>query len=296
MKKILPILRLLRPEQWLKNGFVLAPLFFSGGALNRDALIAALGAFAAFCFLASAVYVFNDIHDLDADREHAKKKTRPLPSGQVSVGLAWALVPVLAGLAGAIAMATGLPVMFYAAGGIYAGVNIAYTLGLKHVALVELVLVASGFVIRLIAGAIAANVVLSPWIILMTGTLALLLVTGKRRADVAQAADPKTKRRALADYSTTFLDQLITMLSAVTLVAYVLYCVSDHGVGRYGNLILLTAVFVVLGVMRYLQIVLVQGGGDSPTTLAVRDPVMAGTFVLWLVTFGALIYGEALLP
>ena len=286
------LVKLLRPEQWLKNAFVLAPLFFGGMAASRDSAIAAAAAAAAFALLSSAIYVFNDIHDLDADRHHARKKSRPLPSGQVSVAIAWAMAPVLLGTAAGIAWAAQLPPLFFAAGGIYAAINILYTLWLKHVALVELVLVASGFVLRLVAGAAATGIALSPWIILMTGTLALLLVTGKRRADVAQDSDPRKKRKALARYSTSFLDQLLTMLSAVTLIAYVLYCVSDHGVGRYGNFILLTAVFVVLGVMRYLQIVIVQGGGESPTTLAVRDPVMAATLVLWLITFGALIYGQ----
>lgn len=290
MTRLRAAILLLRPAQWLKNGFVLAPLFFGGKASEGEALAAALAAFASFCLLSSAVYVFNDIHDMEADKAHARKKSRPLPAGRVSQGFAWALVPVLLALSAGAALAGRLPMEFFAAAGIYAAINLAYTLGLKHLALVELVLVSSGFVVRLIAGAAATGIALSPWIILMTGTLALLLVTGKRRADVAQNSDPKGGRRALAEYSLSFLDQLITMLAGVTLVAYVLYCVSDRGVGRYGNWVLLSAVFVVLGIMRYLQIVLFEGRGEQPTTLAVRDPVMAGTLVLWLVTFGALIY------
>lgn len=284
------VLRLLRPAQWAKNVFVLAPLFFSGQMMGADAAAHAFIATAVFCLVSSAIYVFNDLCDIDADREHEKKRTRPLASGAVSVGMGRALVFLLLAASGAILFAWEPPRLFSAIIAVYLAANAGYSLGLKQVALVELMLVSSGYVLRLIAGGIAIASPISGWIIVCTGLLALMLTIAKRRGDLAQNNDPHGRRASLAAYTIPFLDHLMSMLAGATVVAYVLFTIGGYAQERFGELVPFTAVFVVLGVFRFMQIVIVEGGGDSPTDLVLRDNFMRLTLVGWSAAFFFLLY------
>jgi 4-hydroxybenzoate polyprenyltransferase len=189
------ILELLRVRQWAKNVFVLAPLFFSSELLNPVALRRGTSAFIIFCLLSSAIYIFNDWCDLEADKNHAKKSSRPLPSGILPVPVAFAVMVALLFSAALGAYTAGLPRSFVAISAIYLVINVGYSVGLKHLPILELFLVASGYVIRLIGGATAAEIILSPWIIVATGMLALLMTTGKRHGDIAQENDLLQQRR-----------------------------------------------------------------------------------------------------
>ena len=280
---------LMRPEQWVKNGFVLAPLFFSGqmnGPLVTQSLLGAL----AFCLLSSAVYVFNDLCDLEDDKHHLKKRHRPLPSGRISMSAAIGLAVILFVASAAVVFAAGLPTRLYLVGVVYAGVNISYSLGLKHVPVLELFMVSSGYILRLVAGGIIDGEALSPWIIVCTGLVSLMLAVGKRRGDVANDMDIAGRRRSLKHYTVAYLDQLTTLLAGTTFVTYLLFCISDYGMMRFGAYVTVTAVFVLFGIFRFLQIVLVQNGGESPTDMVLRDAPLRMSILLWLIAFFVIIY------
>jgi decaprenyl-phosphate phosphoribosyltransferase len=280
---------LMRPSQWVKNGFVLAPLFFSG-KLNPSLIVDCLFGALAFCLLSSAVYIFNDLCDLESDRLHVKKRLRPLPSGRISVGAAVALGAALCIASVAVVAATGLPPRLCLVGAIYVGINLAYSLGLKHVAVLELFMVSSGYILRLLAGGIIDGEALSPWILVCTGLVSLMLAVGKRRGDVANEMDATGRRGSLKHYTVPYLDQLTTLLAGTTFVTYLLFCISDYGMARFGTDVSITAVFVLFGIFRFLQIVSVQNGGDSPTDIVLRDSPLRLTIALWLATFFVIIY------
>jgi decaprenyl-phosphate phosphoribosyltransferase len=284
------ILRLMRVQQWIKNGFVLVPLFFGNHMFDPARAVRAVAATLAFCLLSSAVYVLNDLCDLEHDRQHAKKRTRPLASGQVSKAVALCLiVAMLAGFAAVVAGAR-LPVRFLLVCGVYISINLAYSLGLKHVALLELFLVSSGYILRLVAGATVIDEQLTNWLLGCTGLVSLMLTVGKRRGDMTAGHDADRRRRSLGQYSVAYLDQLLTILAATTVVAYLMFCISDYAVQRFSNDVTWTAVLVVLGVFRYLQVVNVYGGGDAPTTLIIRDVPLLAIIALWCVSFYVIIY------
>lgn len=284
------VLDLIRIRQWVKNGFVLAPLFFGANLFHRLAVIHAMTALLTFCLVSSAVYVFNDWRDMDADRQHAVKKNRPLPSGRISVPAALAvMMSLLAGAAVVIWMAH-LPQSFALIILLYLAINLGYSLGLKHITVIELLLVSSGFVLRLLAGGVALSVVLSPWIVIATATIALLLATGKRRGDIVRGNDAGQARKSLSGYTVAYLDNVLAALVGATLVVYLLFCVSDYAVGRYGSNVLLTAIPVAAGLMRYLQLLVVFNDGDSPSDLVMRDKGLVSAVLIFIAIFGGLIY------
>ena len=280
---------LMRPEQWIKNGFVLVPLFFSGQMsvpLVGQAFAGAIG----FSLLSSAVYIFNDLRDIEADRLHLKKRNRPLPSGRITPAAAMVLGIALVLASTAVTILAGLPPQLFLIYGAYAAINIVYSLGVKHVAVLELFFVASGYVLRLLAGSIIDGEPLSPWIVACTGLVSLMLVVGKRRADIANALDETVRRRSLAHYSVAYLDQLTTLLAGATTVTYLLFCISDYAMQRFGTDVSITAVFVLFGIFRFLQIVAVQSGGESPTDMVLRDAPIRAAIILWLLSFFVIIY------
>jgi 4-hydroxybenzoate polyprenyltransferase len=281
---------LLRVRQWVKNGFVLAPLFFGAQFANPTAVSRAAIAVVIFCLISSAVYIFNDWCDIELDRYHVKKAQRPLPSGRVTVPLALAIMAALIITAVVILYFTRLPKAFAETVAIYVAINILYSLGLKHVSIVELFLVASGFVIRLIGGAYAIQIWISPWIIIATGMLSLLVAAGKRRGDIAQENDESRKRKSLADYNIAFLDSMLAAMTGGTIVVYLLFCVSDYAVGRFGEGVIITSIPVALGLLRYLQLIIVQGHGESPTDLVLGDSGMLAILAAFGVAFAILIY------
>jgi decaprenyl-phosphate phosphoribosyltransferase len=215
-----------------------------------------------------------------------------LPSKRVSERAALTIMVVL--LVASVALATfgRLPTQFLAILLIYATINLTYSVGLKQVSLIELFLVSSGFLLRLLAGGFAVAIELSPWIIVTTGVIALLLTVGKRRGDIARDNDAQMKRRSLVGYNLAYLDALLAALTGTTLVVYVLFCVSDYATERYGPNVLITAIPVAIGLMRYLQLLIVYGDGDAPTDLLLNDKGLISTVMVFMAIFGGLIYAR----
>lgn len=288
-----PWLRLLRPHHWVKNGFVLVPLFFSGQALDGAALVQAGLAFVSFCLLASAGYVFNDLRDRRADALNPRTRDRPLASGAVGARgagfLAGSLAMAGAGLALALGPAVALPALGYMA------VSAAYTRWLRDHAILDVLTLSAGFVLRVMAGAGAVAVAPSSWILIMTGLLSLFLALGKRRDDIHQGLGAD-HRRSLAGYNAAFLDNAVAVTLGALLVAYLVYTTDKdvmriHGTGR----LYLTAPFVVAGLLRYLQIILVEKRSGSPTEIALNDRFLRLAILGWGLAFGGLLYGPRLL-
>jgi 4-hydroxybenzoate polyprenyltransferase len=268
---MLALIRLARPKHWVKNAFVVAPLFFTPGALGLANVQAVALAFAAFCLAASAIYVVNDWFDRAADRLHPEKRHRPIASGAVTGGAALAFAILLA--AGSMAAAMILPALFQ-----------------KHVSLLDVLIVAAGFVLRVEAGAAAIGIVPSVWIVVCTGLLALFLALAKRRDDLTGDLDA-AHRKSLDGYNLRFVDTALAVVLGALLVSYVIYTTDANVIRRYGtDRLYMTVPFVVAGVLRYLQIALVEERAGSPTDLAVGDRFLVVCVLGWVAVFGYLIY------
>jgi decaprenyl-phosphate phosphoribosyltransferase len=288
--KIHALWRLARPRQWVKNGFVLAPLFFTPEALNRANTEAVIVAAIAFCLLSSAIYAFNDWCDRAADREHPSKRKRPIAAGDVSPaeGLVWAMILFAGGTALAVAR---LPIAAVELAALYVVLSTSYSAWLKHVAILDVLIVAAGFVLRIEVGAAAVAITPTVWIVVCTFLLALFLALAKRRDDLVKALG-NTHRKALEGYNLPFIDTALGVVLAALLVSYLIYTTDAGVIHKYGtDKLYLTAPFVAAGVLRYLQIALVEQRSGSPTDLAVTDPFLVVTIIGWIAAFGALLYG-----
>ena len=290
MKKTL---LLIRPQQWIKNGFVLIPMFFGGRLLNADDAIASVVTFFAFSFAASAVYCFNDIVDVDADRRHPVKCHRPIASGAVSVPTAYALMAVLALLSALLLFF--LPQRAGETAGIvafYFLLNMAYCIWLKRHAIIDVCTVAFGFVLRILAGGMACDVAVSNWLVLMTFLLALFLSFAKRRDDVLRMNETgEPPRRNTIRYNLTFVNQAITITGTVTLVCYIMYTVSPEVVSRFhAPYLYLTSIFVLVGLLRYMQLTVVDEVSGDPTKILLRDRFTQAIVVAWIMVFLLIIY------
>jgi 4-hydroxybenzoate polyprenyltransferase len=261
----------LRPRQWTKNLLVLAPVFFSQRAVETGAALQALAAAAAFCLLSGAVYVANDLVDVEGDRAHPAKRTRPIASGEVGTGLAVALAATAAAIGLGLSLAVGRDLAACAA--VYVGLQALYTLWMKHVVVLDVFGIASGFVLRVVAGAAAVEVPVSHWLYLCTLLLALFLALAKRRAEIVLLEQGAAQhRRILAEYSLPFIDQLVSIVCGSALVAYSLYTVADSTTARVGNdRLKYTIPLVLLGVFRYLYLMHQRGGGGEPDLVLLRD-------------------------
>lgn len=290
MKKTL---LLIRPQQWIKNGFVLIPMFFGGRLLNADDAIASVVTFFAFSFAASAIYCFNDIVDVDADRRHPVKCHRPIASGAVSVPTAYALMAVLVLLSALLLFF--LPQRAGETAGIvafYFLLNMAYCLWLKRHAIIDVCTVAFGFVLRILAGGMACDVAVSNWLVLMTFLLALFLSFAKRRDDVLRMNETgEPPRRNTIRYNITFVNQAITITGTVTLVCYIMYTVSPEVVSRFhAPYLYLTSIFVLVGLLRYMQLTVVDEVSGDPTKILLRDRFTQAIVVAWIMVFLLIIY------
>ena len=290
MKKTL---LLIRPQQWIKNGFVLIPMFFGGRLLNADDVIASVVTFFAFSFAASAIYCFNDIVDVDADRRHPVKCHRPIASSAVSVPTAYALMAVLALLSALLLFF--LPQRAGETAGIvafYFLLNMAYCLWLKRHAIIDVCTVAFGFVLRILAGGMACDVAVSNWLVLMTFLLALFLSFAKRRDDVLRMNETgEPPRRNTIRYNITFVNQAITITGTVTLVCYIMYTVSPEVVSRFhAPYLYLTSIFVLVGLLRYMQLTVVDEVSGDPTKILLRDRFTQAIVVAWIMVFLLIIY------
>lgn len=284
------ILRLIRPHQYIKNFFIFMPLFFAGQIGNTELLLNVVIAFVAFSITASAIYVLNDYHDIEEDKQHPKKKYRPLASGSISKSQAIIIMPVLLVVGSTLMLSLSLKAGEILAA--YVVMNIAYSFYLKYVAILDVVIIAIGFVLRLFIGSMVTGTSLSMWIVIMTFLLALFMALGKRRNDVLIYLEVgKKMRKVIGDYNLQFLDTAMSIMASVVIIAYIIYTITPEIVARVNSEYLyLTALYVVLGVMRYLQVSLVLKDSGSPTRVVLKDRFMQLTLIGWVLTFGWILY------
>lgn len=284
-----PLIQLLRPHQWVKNGFVFAGLLFSHSWNDPALTLQALLAFVAFCLISSAVYVMNDLLDREQDRRHPEKRHRPLAAGTVSVPAALALAGICLllglGLALGLFAAVGLPAsqapwVFVA----YCLLNVAYSLGLKHIVVLDVFIIAAGFMLRLLAGTLGLGIWPSHWLLLCGLMLTLFLGFAKRRAELnVLVADSGQHRRVLDQYTPAMLDQFTTLSAGATVMAYSLYTVSAETIALHGTpWLIITVPCVLYGLLRYLYRLHRAGGGGDPARELLTDPHLLGIFALWL--------------
>ncbi len=285
-----PLMRLLRPQQWLKNGFVFVGLLFGHAWHDPVKAGQALAAFAAFCLLASAVYVMNDLLDREQDRQHPKKKHRPLAAGTVSPAAAMALAALclLGGGALAVLYAGSAPWIFFA----YVAMNIAYSLGLKHVVILDVFIIAGGFMLRILAGTLGLGIAPSHWLLLCGLMLTLFLGFAKRLAELnVLQKESAGHRRVLEHYTAPMLDQFIGIAAAGTVISYALYTMSAETAALHGTQeLVLTVPFVLYGMLRYLWRLHGQGGGGDPAQELLADPHLLAAIFGWLLLVLALLH------
>lgn len=287
------ILKIIRPHQWVKNVFVLVPLFFGGSLLDSTDIAASAVTFMAFSFIASSIYCLNDIVDVEDDRRHPKKCRRPIASGRVGIAGAYAIMAamMLLSLCCVFALAQNAVAVGMVTGA-YFVLNVAYCLWLKRHAIVDVCVIAFGFVLRLLAGGLSTDIPLSNWIVLMTFLLTLFLSLAKRRDDVILMNETgHAPRKNTIRYNLSFINQAITITATVTIVCYIMYTVSPEVEARVGTRYLyLTTVFVLLGILRYLQLTLVDNKSGDPTRAMLRDRFLQTVVGLWVLAFLVIIY------
>ncbi|CAD7799059.1 Decaprenyl-phosphate phosphoribosyltransferase [Chryseobacterium aquaeductus] len=292
MKKYL---KLLRVEQWVKNLFVFVPLFFSGNIKNVDLLTQSIGAFIIFSLAASVVYILNDYNDIDADRQHPEKRRRPLASGAISKQKALSILGSL--------IIIDLGLIFFAQFyfdenlwkfatiiGVYFVMNLAYTFKLKHVPIIDIFIIATGFVLRVLAGGYITGIKISQWAVLLTFVLALVLAIGKRRGELINAQVSGKTRKALDGYNVQFADITLSISVTLAIICYLMFTLSPEVQARFHERVFYTVIFVVFAFLRYLQQTLVYNRTESPTKIVYRDRYIQVTLLLWVATFLIQIY------
>jgi len=286
----LHLLTSLRPAQWTKNLLVFAGLLFGRRLFDAGAVMAALAAFGVFCLLSGVVYILNDISDRESDRRHPLKARRPIASGALPVksAAAAALAIAVAALAGATAL--GFPVLVVAIA--YLGLQTLYSGPLKHIVIIDVLTVAIGFVLRAVAGAVAVNVEISHWLLVCTILLAMFIALAKRRHEIILLADGAAGHRPiLGEYSAYLLDQMIAVVTASTLIAYVFYTISPDTQEKFGTPWLgLTIPFPLYGIFRYLYLVHRRDGGGSPADLLLTDRPLPVCVAVWALAVALIIY------
>lgn len=289
--------QLLRPHQWLKNTFVFLPLFFGRHLMDSAAWIPCMGAFLAFCMASSGIYCLNDIQDAVSDRHHKEKCKRPIASGAIGKTKAYCIMMIcwvvafgciVAGCRTRLEALIGATIVLL----LYIVMNIAYCFKLKHYGIVDVFTIAIGFVLRVIMGGMVTQIELSQWIVLMTFLLALFIALAKRRDDVATYENSGIKLRDnISRYNLSFMNQAMCILASITMVCYIMYTVSDEVVNRIGNSYLYTtSVFVLAGIIRYLQITIVDEKSGSPTKVLMKDRFIHACILAWLLTFACFLY------
>ncbi|MCU7613136.1 decaprenyl-phosphate phosphoribosyltransferase [Chryseobacterium sp. GMJ5] len=292
MKKYL---KLLRVEQWVKNLFVFVPLFFSGNIKNIDLLSKSIFAFIIFSLAASIVYILNDYNDIEADRQHPEKRKRPLASGAISKSTA---ITILTGL-----IITDIILIFFAQYyfqqnlwkfatiiGFYFVMNLAYTFKLKHVPIIDIFIIATGFVLRVQAGGYITGIFISQWATLLTFVLALVLAIGKRRGELINAQVSGKTRKALDGYNVQFADIALSISVTLAIICYLMFTLSAEVQQKFHERVFYTVIFVVFAFLRYLQQTLVYNRTESPTKIVYRDRYIQITLILWVAAFLIQIY------
>ena len=280
----------LRPRQWVKNLFIFAPLLFSQNLFTPPAVGRSFAAFLLFCLASSSVYLLNDIFDRERDRLHPQKRHRPLATGELSVTVAAGVVLLLLLLALAGGWMISQPLVLVLLG--YCLINLLYSTWLKHQVILDVFAIASGFVLRVVGGGLAIQVDISHWLLLCTTLLALFLGFSKRRHELGfLQAGAEAHRQVLADYSPHFLDMMIAIVTASTVMSYALYTVSDDTVRHFHtHALMLTLPFVLYGIFRYLYLIHHKNEGGDPTQSVLADIPMVVNLFLWVLTAAVIIY------
>ncbi len=283
-------IQLLRPMQWSKNLIVLAGLLFSQNLTDKAHVLLSLGAFIAFCLGSSSMYIFNDIVDREKDREHPRKKNRPIAAGRISPLSAAVLSFILA--VAALSLAFLIKEAFFFILLLYMVVTISYTVAFKQVVILDVVIIALGFVLRAVGGTVVIQVPLSPWLLLCAFLLSLFLALGKRRHELVFLGETGAAHRAiLGEYTPVLLDQMISVVTSSTLVCYCLYTISDRTRHAHGSTDLMyTIPLVLFGIMRYLYLIYREDKGGSPEQLMLQDIPLLCVIVLWMVAVVLILY------
>ena len=287
------IIKVARPTHWIKNIFVFLPIFFGGALLNTTEVVSAALTFMSFSLAASAIYCLNDIIDVDADRAHPVKCKRPIASGAITIPQAYGMMTV--------SLLISIVLMFLLPEGhaksilviiAYFVINVAYCLRLKEYAIIDVCIIASGFVLRILAGGYATGVHLSKWIVLMTFLLTLFLAFAKRRDDVLRMnTTGRAPRKNTSRYNLTFINQAITITGSVMVVCYVMYTVSPEIIAQFAtDKLYLTSILVILAILRYLQISVVDEKSGDPVKVALSDRATQLILLAWLLSFLIIIY------
>lgn len=281
------MISLLRSHQYIKNLFIFAPIFFSFEFTLNNTVLTLL-VFVVFSILASSIYIFNDLLDIEEDKKHPTKKFRPLASGRVSKQNAIILFLILS--VASLGVSFFVSIHLFMVLLVYFALNIAYSLGLKHITLVDIFIIATGFVLRLFAGASIIDTYLSMWIIIVTFLLALFLALAKRRDDVLLSSQGKETRKNIDGYNLEFVNASMVLMAGIVVVSYILYTVSPNVMQKFNSdHLYLTTFFVVLGIMRYMQITFVEENSGSPTKIVLKDRSLQITIFLWLLSFVAIV-------
>jgi decaprenyl-phosphate phosphoribosyltransferase len=283
-------IKLLRPKDWAKNLFLFLPLFFGREISNTGKLITVSYGFIAFCCIASSIYIINDYLDREDDRKHPVKRFRPIASGAVSPTMALVICGIL--IFAGFSLATILRDKFLLVIGIYFCINLAYSLGLKAIPILDIMILATGFVLRIKGGSVLSFVPLSEWIVIMVFLLAVFMAIGKRRDDVLLKISSGTDmRKSIKGYNLELLNVLLALVCAVIIVAYFMYTMSDVTVRNMGtNRLYYTCIFVLAGIMRYLQIIYVSTDSGSPTKILYKDRFIQITLLLWIASYIFVLY------
>jgi len=287
---LIELFKSIRPQQWMKNLFIFAPLIFSENIFNLPMFLQTLMAFAAYCLLSGALYILNDLKDLEEDRRHPIKSLRPLASGKLKKSQAVVAFFVLSFISLLLAYAVNTEFLYVAL--VYFVLQLAYSFYLKHVVILDVFIVASGFFLRVIAGAVAIRVYISPWLLICTTLLALFLALSKRRHEIMLLDKEAVNHRPiLKEYSPYLMDQMISVVTASTVIAYCLYTISDETITKFGtNKLILTVPFVLYGIFRYLYLIHQKAEGGTPEALILKDRPLLFDIFLWVVSASLIIY------
>lgn len=283
------LLKAMRPRQWTKNGFVFFGLIFDKQLFLPEPFLRTLEGFFLFCLISSSVYLFNDIADIEADRKHPEKKKRPLASGNLSIGVATTTAVALA--VAALALGCLLEPLFAAAVAVYFVINLLYSRWLKHVPVLDVLIISAGFVLRVAGGVTLITVErFSPWLYVITVLFSLYLGFGKRRAEMSLLEKGAASHRKVLDgYTIPLLDQYITIVSGMNIVTYALYTFSAENLPDNHSM-MLTIPFVVYGIFRYLQLIQTGHAAGSPEEVALKDRPLQATVILWGLAVIAVFY------
>jgi decaprenyl-phosphate phosphoribosyltransferase len=285
-------IKLIRPKDWAKNLFLFVPLFFAGKFFYQNILLQLLGGFMCFSLVASSIYIINDFRDIEDDKKHPAKKMRPLASGAVNKisALLIAFIFLILGFAGAWMIRDKF--MFVL--GIYFVMNLLYSFGLKNISILDIIIVAIGFVLRIKAGSVIAKIGLSEWLIIMVFLLALFMAIAKRRDDVLlKLTSGSDMRKSVRGYNLEFINTALSLICAVIIVAYFMYTTSPEVVTRLQTYRLYyTCIFVLAGIFRYLQLIYVRGDSQSPTKILYKDRFIQVTIILWIISFYLILYAK----